>query len=190
MINFLKDYSYSIFKMFVNQLGMTMFGLMLSMATHQNTALHAAASIFSILFYMALLYTMTWDIGYDEKIRIDNHRMAFNPLKGFYMSLVANIPNMILATLAVIGYYGGGTVQGGPDWAVNLFGISKTVSYFLEGMYAVVFDQGTHFYFFAGAPWILFAIVAPALITCTLAYVAGVKAFRILPFGGPKESKE
>ncbi len=190
MINFLKEYSYSIFKMFVNQLGMTMFGLVLSMATHQNTTLHVAASVFSILFYMVLLYTMTWDIGNAEKIRIDNKRMVYKPLKGFYMSLVANIPNFLLALLAVIGYYGGGTLANGPEWAINLYGISKTVAFFLEGMYSIVFDQGTHGLFFAGAPWILFAIAAPALVTCAVAYVAGVDGFRLIRIKDKKESRE
>ena len=50
MINFLKGYSYDIFKMFVNQLGMTMFGLVLSMATSRNDPLFIISSVFSIIF--------------------------------------------------------------------------------------------------------------------------------------------
>ena len=125
MMNFLKENSYLIFKMLVNQIGMTMFGLVLSMATHENNTLLLITSIFAVLFYMVLLYTMTWDAGYAEKIRIENNRLKFVPLKGLYMSLVANIPNIVLGILAVIGYYGSVLEKGipvSPEWAVNLRG--------------------------------------------------------------------
>ncbi len=185
MINFLKEYSYSIFKMFVNQLGMMIFGLVLSMATWQNDWLFLGASIFGAIFYMVLLYTMTWDIGYAEKIRIDAKRMKYSPLKGLYMSLAANSLNFLLAIFAIVGYYGGGTLEGGPVWAINMYGIAKSIAVFIQGMYSGI--VGT---LFPTNPWGLIAIIVPSLAVCTLAYLAGVEGFRLTPFGGPKESKE
>lgn len=188
MINFLKDNSYLIFKMLVNQIGMTMFGLVLSMATHENNTLLLITSIFAVLFYMVLLYTMTWDAGYAEKIRIEGKRLKYVPLKGLYMSLVANIPNIVLAVLSIIGYYGG-TLQNGvpasPEWAVNLYGTCKIIALFIQGMYS-----GIVALYFPATPWALLLIVVPALITCSAAYIAGVKGKRLTPFGGPKESRE
>ncbi len=185
MINFLKEYSYSIFKMFVNQLGIMIFGLVLSLATAKFSTLFIAAAIFGSLFYMLLLYTMTWDIGYEEKIRIEGKRMKYVPLKGLYMSLVANIPNIALAVLAIVGYYGGGAAKSGPVWPQNLYGAPNLIARFIQPTYVGIIDP-----IFNKNPWGLLVIVIPSLITCTLAYIAGVKAFRILPFGGPKESKD
>lgn len=188
MMNFLKENSYLIFKMLVNQIGMTMFGLMLSMATHENNTLLLITSIFAVLFYMVLLYTMTWDAGYAEKIRIENNRLRFVPLKGLYMSLVANIPNIILGVLAVIGYYGSvleNGVPASPEWAVNLYGTAKIIALFIQGMYSGIVGL-----YFPATPWILLLIVVPALVTCTVAYIAGVKGKRITRFGGPVESRE
>jgi hypothetical protein len=188
MMNFLKENSYLIFKMLVNQIGMTMFGLVLSMATHENNTLLLITSIFAVLFYMVLLYTMTWDAGYAEKIRIENNRLRFVPLKGLYMSLVANIPNIILGVLAVIGYYGGvlkNGVPASPEWAVNLYGTAKIIALFIQGMYSGIVGL-----YFPATPWILLLIVVPALVTCTVAYIAGVKGKRITRFGGPVESRE
>ena len=189
MINFLKDNSYLIFKMLVNQIGMTMFGLVLSFATHENNTLLLITSVFAILFYMVLLYTMTWEAGYAEKIRIDAKRLKYVPLKGLYMSIVANIPNILLAVLAIIGYYGGTLGETGtpisPEWAVNLYGTCKIIALFIQGMYSGIVGL-----YFPATPWILLLIVLPALLTCTVAYIAGVKGRRLTRFGGPVESQE
>lgn len=185
MLNFFKENSYTIFKMFVNQIGMTIFGITLSMATMQNNTLLLLSSVFSMLFYLVLLYTMTWDIGYEEKLRIEGGRLRYLPLKGLYMSLFANIPNFILGILMLIGFLAGGTVEGGPTWAINMIGTCKAITVFLEGMYngivTVVFDN---------APWATLLIILPALLTCTLAYIAGVKGFRFFPAAQKKPNQK
>ena len=95
---FVKENSYLMFKMFVNQLGMTIFAIILTFATNQNDTLFLIVSIFSILFYMVLLYFMTWDIGYGEKIRIDAKRLDYKPMKGLILSFCANIINIVSAS--------------------------------------------------------------------------------------------
>ena len=66
--------------MFLDQIAMTVFGTMLSFATLKNEGLLLASSIFSILFYLMLLYTVGWDIGARDKIRIDGGRMKPFPV--------------------------------------------------------------------------------------------------------------
>ena len=165
---FFKDNSYSIFKMFINQVGMTIFGIALSFATSENDTLFLISSIFSVCFYMVLLYTMTWDIGYEEKVRIDAKRLKFNRFKGLYMSLVANIPNFIIAILIIVGKYVNG--------AAGVFIIGSGAAALLEGMYMGIVNVVFNF-----APWSYLLIVLPAPIVCTVAYIVGVKGFRILP---------
>ena len=180
MINFLKEHSYDVFKMFVNQLGMTMFGLVLSFATYMNNVLFLLSGILSIVFYLVLLYTMTWEIGFSEKIRIDAGRLRFRPLKGFFISLCANSVNLLLAILSIVGFYAAIRENGlpvSPEWAVNLYAVPKTIAVFLQGMYYAVVGL-----YFPNTPWILLLITVPALVTCTVAYIAGVKGFRILPY--------
>ena len=177
---FFKDNSYSIFKMFINQIGMTIFGIALSFATSKNDTLFLLSSIFGACFYMVLLYTMTWDIGYEEKLRIEAKRLNYNRFKGLYMSLYANVPNFILAILALVGYYGASAFNKGtpiaPGWAANVYGIGRLVASLIEGMYS-----GIVYVVFNFNPWAYLVIIIPSLITCTLAYIAGVKGFRILP---------
>ncbi len=194
MLNFLRDNSYHIFKMFVNQLGMTMFGLALSMATAQNDNFFLASSIFAVLFYLVLLYTMTWDIGYGEKIRIDAKRLAYKPLKGLLISFCANFVNLILGIMITVGYYGataytvseaGISFPSAPDTMVNIFGVAKSAATILEGMYAGIVNR-----FFLNSPWIYIVITVPAMLTCAVAYIMGVKGKRLTRFGGPDESRE
>lgn len=194
MINFLKGYSYDIFKMFVNQLGMTMFGLVLSMATSRNDPLFIISSVFSIIFYMVLLYAMTWDIGYAEKIRIEGKRMKFHPEKGFILSLCANALNLLLGIIITVSYYCAtaysvidGTVKNptAPVSVVNIYGVARSVATLLQGMYGGIINC-----LFVNQPWIFIVIVLPAVLTCGFAYIMGVKGKRITKMVGPDGKKD
>lgn len=195
MINFLKGYSYDIFKMFVNQLGMTMFGLVLSMATSQNETLFLISSVFSVVFYMVLLYTMTWDIGYAEKIRIEGRRMKYHPEKGFMLSLCANALNLILGIIITVTYYtstlgpaqnnAAALIPVAPESAVNVYGVARTVATFLQGMYGGIINC-----LFLNRPWIFILIVLPAVLTCGIAYIMGVRGKRITKMVGPDDKKD
>lgn len=197
MINFLKGYSYDIFKMFVNQLGMTMFGLVLSMATSRSNPLFIISSVFSIIFYMVLLYTMTWDIGYAEKIRIEGKRMKYHPEKGFVLSLCANAINLLLGIIITVSYYSAtaykyvdifGAVAKNPSApvsVVNIYGVARSVATLLEGMYGGIINC-----LFINQPWIFIVIVLPAVLTCGFAYIMGVKGKRITKMVGPDGKKD
>ena len=51
MLEIIKKNSSFIFKMIVNQIALTVFGLVLSVATYQNKPLHVFTGIFAIGFY-------------------------------------------------------------------------------------------------------------------------------------------
>ena len=76
MKNFFEKYSYSTIKMFVNQFAISIFGAVLAMAATAagNNILTIVVSSFAILFYLFLIYTMTWEIGAKDKISVDTGR--------------------------------------------------------------------------------------------------------------------
>lgn len=107
-MKFLKENSYDIIRLYINQIGITIFSLLLyfSIGSIQDKALmfklKIAISVFAILFYFALLYTISWDWGAKDKIRIDAGRLECKKYKGALMALIANVPNFILSIGAVI----------------------------------------------------------------------------------------
>lgn len=177
---FWSDNSYTILKMFINQIGMTFFGLVLSFATAENSTLLLASSIFSILFYCVLLYTMSWEDGAKDQVRIDAGRARAIPLKGLYMSFFANVVNLLCAAVSMIGYLCITDINV-TNWASMMYAYGNTAARFLQGMYIGVLSWLAPN---KPDPTLLFVIVLPAFLVCTLGYFAGTKNFRILKIFG------
>jgi ABC-type Na+ efflux pump permease subunit len=180
MIKFIKDNSYLIFKMMVNQLGMLMFGMVLSMATYNDDSLYLGTSVFSTLFYMALLYMMCWEYGAKEKVRVDHGRLKYVPLKGFYMSLCANVVNIIPTILLLVGYFGIADMAAKqPNWAYQLYDAMRLCVLFMQAMYiGIVNALSPH------NPVAYILILLPAFAASAAGYFLGVKDIRLLGFLG------
>ncbi|MGN1127926.1 MAG: hypothetical protein ACI4T6_03110 [Candidatus Flemingiibacterium sp.] len=100
---FLKENSYSMVKVFLTQIVMSFFGTMLAIATLSNPSLLLASSVFSVLFYLVMVYFTIWEIGAKDKIRIDGGRLRPFPAKGAVIALGGNAPNLLLALLMGVG---------------------------------------------------------------------------------------
>lgn len=178
MFRFLKENSYLIFKLMLNQIAMTVFGLVLTVATNQNDMLCMLTSLFSIAFYMFLLASMLWEEGAKDKIRSDAGRLHPQPLRGLFLAIPANIINFILGVLVVIGFFcsshyineAGKLVVESPLWAANMYGISRAIAWFIQAMYA-----GLVQYYSPFNPVAYILIVLPALVVCWAAYYAGLR---------------
>ena len=124
-MRFLKDNFQDISKLYINQIGVTIFSLFLytaiAMVDDESifSLLKIATSVLATLFYLVLSYFIIWEIGAKDKIRIDSGRLSPSPAKGLFISLFANIPNLLLALLAVIFAV---LMILGNDWALSAFG--------------------------------------------------------------------
>jgi type IV secretory pathway VirB2 component (pilin) len=138
-MKFFKENSYDIVKLFINQIGITIFSFMLytavAMIEDQDLFLNinVFVSVFAILFYFSLLYTAAWDVGAKDKIRIDSGKALSTPTKGLKMSLLANIPNFILAVFAIafMGIY----MLGGNEWFYSAFFVLNMLIRFISAMF-------------------------------------------------------
>lgn len=180
MKSFFQQYSYSIIKMFVNQFAISLFGIVLAMAAMaaNSNILTICFSVFSIAFYLFLIYTMTWEIGAKDRISVDYGKKPYRPHTGLWISLIANTPNLVIAILYGIGY----PFMTTHSWAGNMNFVLNWLSAILEGMYrgllsVISFPSGGSI---LHAWWSYFVIVLPALIAAWIAYFAGFKNFRIL----------
>ena len=137
-----KEHLYDIVKLYVNQIGITIFSIFLMSAVGSiedeslSNTLSIIVSVFSILFYLVLIYNVVWELGAKDRIRIDSGRYQAKPMKGLVMSLWANLPNFVLAGVAAI--FGIIFVAGGAEWAASPFLILFMLVKFHAAMYVGV----------------------------------------------------
>ena len=103
-----KENSYDIVRLYINQLGIMIFSMLLYTAVGSfdneklSSALSIFVSVFSICFYLVLVYYVVWEIGAKDKIRIEGGRAEPCKHKGLVMGLFANIPNLVLGLITVL----------------------------------------------------------------------------------------
>ena len=170
MKRFFHDYSYSIVKMFVNQFAIAIFGIALFTPTFNTMpTLNLITSIFAVMFYLFLIYVLTWEIGAKDRISVDVGKKPYRPHTGLVLSLVANIPNLLLAIFCTFAkqFSWIPTLLNGMYW-----GIIRNIKLPLGagGLFVSISEFAITFYI----------IVIPALITCWLAYFMGFKNIRII----------
>ena len=186
MKKFFHDYSYNIVKMFVNQFAISLFGFSLTLATTQiyvnkNAStgidvLTLLVSIFAVLFYLFLIYTLSWEIGAKDKISVDSGKKPYRPHLGLILSLIANIPNLLFAVLFLIGtIFHSNSMMFVVRFIATLiqgmyFGIITAISLPIGGAYVQLNSLWPTF----------FLITVPAMLTSWLAYFLGHKEFRLL----------
>jgi hypothetical protein len=163
--------------MFVNQFAISMFGSVLAMATVAmgNDGFTIGVSIFAILFYLFLIYNMTWEIGARDKISADAGKKKYSPMTGLYMSLIANSLSFVIAIVYTIGY----PFMAAYKWAVNMCTVMRVLSIFANGMYLGLMSaidiggKALNQYWFT-----YFLVTVPALVTAGLSYYIGTKDFK------------
>lgn len=191
----LKENSYDIVRLYINQVGITIFSLVLYTSvnfiddTALNLKLKVGLSVFATLFYLALIYTAAWEFGAKDKIKIDSGKLSRVPMKGAIMSLVANAPNFILAILTVlmITVY----ILGGAEGFYSAFGIFNLILRFtnamflglIQGVFSGISDVNTSYLWQSVGYFVmpLFSVAATQL-----GYALGERNIRILGVVGTK----
>ncbi len=179
MLQFLKQNSYTIVKCILNQIAIAMLGLMVAFATARNETFLLIGSLFSIAFYLYLMYYMFWEIGGKDRIYEDSDKKTKTPLRAFWICLIANIPNIILAVLVIATRPFAET----SEIAANTYFISNILSRALHGMYVGLIQLYSPY-----NPIGLFLVILPAPIISQIAYMFGNRNFRILGLFGIKQN--
>ena len=137
-MSFIKRNFHDILRLYINQVGITIFALMLYTACGvvDNDLLLAklrtVISVFSILFFFVLLYYVAWEYGAKDLIRVDGGKIERSSAKGLLMALIANIPNLLLSVATCIFgflYVGGNQALG------NFFGLFQAITMAHASMY-------------------------------------------------------
>lgn len=175
MKEFFKKYGYTAVKMLVYQVAFALFGWALATATIASGggALTLVASIFSVLFYLVLIYIMVWEIGARDRIAADYNKIPRRPWLGAAIGVVGSIPNIILFVFILLGAII-------PSLS-GFSGVCKVIALLFEGVYVGLlsirpFDTALSTYW-----WSYFLIILPLIATSFLSYFAGFNNFRIFP---------
>ena len=175
MIKYIKANSKIITKLILNQVGAAILGITLTSAAAQSNTLFWGLSVVATLFYMILLYNAIWEEGGKERIKIDGGRAEMKPLRGLWVSLIANIPNFVLFFLIFIGRTFGTKSGFGYAWAGTCYSIGHGIAIFYEGMYAGLVSTFSPF-----NPFGYLLIILPAVFVCTVGYIICVNNISIL----------
>ena len=175
MKEFLKKYGYTAVKMFVYQIAFAMFGWALATASipTENYALKLVTSIFSILFYLVLVYIIVWNEGARDRVSADYNKIPRRPWLGAVIGAVGSIPNIILFVLIALGHL--------IPSLEGFSGVCELIALFVEGVYVGILSIQV-----GGNPlrtyWLSYlVIILPLIVTSFLAYFAGFHNFRIFP---------
>ena len=192
MKNFIKDNGHLIWRLILNQIGLTIFGLMTSMAasaidvslsngdgTVSRTCM-IWVSVFAILFYMYINYMAIKEEGQRDKIRADAGRITKDTFRGLKIVLCASAFNILLAVaIIVFGILG---AENGPalQWAGNICGSAKLLALVIQALYwgVLLGMPGVGTFSDVQSFWYIL-ITLPSIIICTLAYIAGLHEFSI-----------
>ena len=189
-MRFFRENSDIIVKLYINQIGVAIFAMFLYTAAAAidvdgiaSLFIKVGISVFSTIFYFALLYTVAWEVGAKDKIRIDAGRMEENKIKGLKIGLFANSPNFVFVGLALFLFiiY----MASGAEVLYTIFGILNGLFRIFVSMYLGMIQGLTNS---LGGNldltvetilYIAFSAVA-ALITY-LSYLMGLKDKRLFP---------
>lgn len=180
-MKFIKANSYEIVRFIVIQLGLSIFGLVLTMACHSlNQTLLLPVSLFSIGFYLFLVYSVAWENGSKDKIRVDAGRLSDRKGRGFLVMLLAQGPYLILTLLMLLG--GVLAKLGAQALGSGFFTFPYLVVNFLSSIYLgtmkVLFGSFGDQYVVSSLVHI--ALTIPAIVTAGFGYFLGASGVRIL----------
>ena len=191
-MQFFKDNSYDIVKLYVNQIGIAIFATVLYTAIGSMgdesfiRALNIVISIFSILFYCALLYNVSWEYGAKDKIRIDANKATFDKWKGLKMALIASVPNAVFSAFALL--FGFIYMLSSLDFAAVISGVSNffmriTMSMY-NGIIQTVFGafDGVSDSAFLGAAAVFLFVSVIGVAVVHIGYTFGSREYKIFGF--------
>ncbi|MDY3845944.1 MAG: hypothetical protein SOZ62_03420 [Eubacteriales bacterium] len=179
-MKFIKDNSYLIFKLAINQLGMAVFGLVLALAANKYPSVLLLVSFFAVAFYMVLIYTMMWEVGSKDGIRNKSRGVKCDTFKATKITLIANSFNIAVFLLILIGRI----IMGDGSGYSGLYNVAVAIGGFAEAMYLGIVNNVVAL--FANAKYtatavMYFIIIIPSLVSATLAYLLGYNDKRIFP---------
>ena len=177
-MHMIKDNFYTIVRLWLTQFATMFLGvLVLQTANSSLEWLMPASSIFTIVFYLLLIFWFCCEAGLQDSVRIEAGRMKKQWYKCTVLALVANAPSLIASVIACVSkaFIPGvdylSSAAGSTGAAANVYSVSTIVNEILHVMYRGVLL----FFELDGFPFIYFIAVLFSLAAATVGYNCGTK---------------
>ena len=138
-----------------------------------------------------LVYTVSWDHGATERIRIDAGKSTLDKYRGAKIALLACVPNAILASVAIVASL---LYAEGNAWN-SVLGLLLAILGLIEAMYlgAIQFISSAianeeNVYLINSIGYLIFPLII--VVASHLGYIFGDKNFRLFGFIPSKNNKK
>ena len=177
----IKNNFHVVVKLWLNQFAMMFLGILLLLPAAGMKAdwPMLAASLFTVLFYLALIFWVCCEVGLHDSVAIDSGRMKKNRFKCTVLALVANLPSLLATVVACVskcfipgvGFFA--SAKGATGAAANVYAVSTGINEVLHVMY-----RGIMLFFDLDVvPFLYLPIVILSLAACHFGYNAGTEGF-------------
>lgn len=171
MKDFFSRYSYQTVHLFLNQVAIGLFGMVLALAAGmaESDGLKIGTSIFAVIFFLFLQFASAWRVGSEDRVSVDLGKRKRDLLVPIKMWALANSLNFLLALFISLGLWFPGV-----GFFSVLGGIASPIKLVAEGMYTGLLSINV-----GGQPlntlWFMhFLTPLPALLAIVVAYLCGL----------------
>ncbi len=164
------DPKYETAKLFLNQIVLSVFGLVTVMATTASVPLTIVCAVLGIGMYVFLIYNMMWEIGAKDKIKADAGRYEYKAVKPFKMALIAGCLNFAGGLLCLLSL-----IQN--DVCKSIAGVASTVCKLLWGHFLGVVKLTN----MLENPFVWLFVAVFAVLITVLGYNAGYRGISLIP---------
>jgi len=162
---------------------MMVFSLIVFIAGRRiGNTVYIIAGIFTIIFYLFLVYSLFIEKGAEDKVKIDGGRMDKKPAYGFLVFLTANSVNLLLSLVAFITYFF--TIPDTVTTMNNVYGVFKLIVHYYNAVYIVVTAALPTF------PAIYMLTVIPGLAVAGVSYILGINGVKHFMPESKKQDRE
>ena len=172
-MKFIKENSYTVVRLGLNQFGMAVFGFIVTMACTNigNTTLVTLSGLLATLMFWFLLYTVCWTEGGKHRIRVDGGRENKRIFNGALLGLLANAINLLLGLVYTVTTVIGAT----QEWAGNIAFMLNAILRIFHAMYLGLLVAGG-----LGGPIPFLIIPLIGILVCQLSYLLGYHQINFL----------
>ncbi len=176
----LKENYYSVIKLWINQFGSMFLALLLLLPSAGALApswLMPAVSAYTVLFYLALIFFVTCEMGLNDSVSIETGKTPKKWYKGTVIALAANTPSLLASIIACIskallpGIDFLAPAEGASGVAASIYSVSAMINDILHIMYKGLLN----FFGIDHLPFIYLPLALLSVTVCTLGYLAGSK---------------